>query len=261
MDTFLALLVLTFIFWLAPTFFVLTIVFLILREKGKTTDKSVGVSSALTVFFFIGGFAVAVIFGNLYGNSQQYTASNNEIVSENETQEDELVVQEEVVAEITETKEVEEEPIVEEEIVVEEIQEEQEETEEVVVEEDTEIAEESEEIVEEISEEEQYIASCEILDYEEILRNPDSYNYIPCKIEGEVYQIVEGWFGVYTIYVEDYSGNIWGCTYSYSDGESHLLEGDNCIFYGDCIKTTTSETVMGRQVTMPYVDLEYIESL
>lgn len=250
MDTFLALLVLAFIFWLAPTFFVLTIVFLILRVKGKTTDKSVAISSALTILFFVGGLIIAGIFGTVNGSGNQ-SISENEVVSENE-------IEEEIAVETVETQETEEEPVAEEEIVAEEIQEE---TEEVVVEEDTEIVEEAEEIVEEVSEEEQYIASCENLDYEEILRNPDSYNYIPCKIEGEVYQIVEGWFGVYTIYVEDYSGNIWGCTYSYSDGESHLLEGDNCIFYGDCIGTTTTETVMGRQVTMPYVSLEYIESL
>lgn len=257
MDTFFALLVFAFIFWLAPTFFVLTIVFLILRAKGKTADKSVAISSVLTILFFVGGLIIAGIFGTVNGSGDQ-SISDNEVVSENEIEEETFDIQEEIVEETVEPQETEEEPIAEEETVVEEVQEE---TEEVVVEEDAEIAEESAEIVEEVSEEEQYIASCENLDYEEILRNPDSYNYIPCKIEGEVYQIVEGWFGVYTIYVEDYSGNIWGCTYSYSDGESHLLEGDNCIFYGDCIGTTTTETVMGRQVTMPYVSLEYIESL
>jgi len=79
-----------------------------------------------------------------------------------------------------------------------------------------------------------------------------------CKISGTVNQIVEGLFGTFTIYIEDGAGNKWSCSYSYSEGESRLLEGDQITVYGICEGTTTAETVLGKQVTMPDVTLKYI---
>ena len=99
---------------------------------------------------------------------------------------------------------------------------------------------------------------CEYYDYNDILRNPDSYKKKYCRIDGTVDQIMEGWFGSYTIYLMDDNGNKWGCTYSYKDGESHVLEGDYISVYGMLNGTETVTTVLGAQVTLPYVDLEYI---
>ncbi len=110
---------------------------------------------------------------------------------------------------------------------------------------------------EDISEEE-YKSLCEILDYEDILRNPDNNDGKYCKVEGTVEQIVEGWFDSFTIYVTDYNGNKWGCVYSYKDGESRILEGDSVVMYGECKGTDTTETILGEQVTLPRVDIEYI---
>ena len=90
-----------------------------------------------------------------------------------------------------------------------------------------------------------YKASCETFDYQDVLRNPDSYKDRNCVVSGTVEQIIEGWFGSFTIFVTDANGNKWGCVYSYKDGESHLLEGDGVTMYG-------------KQVTMPRVDVEYI---
>lgn len=107
--------------------------------------------------------------------------------------------------------------------------------------------------------EEEYKALCNTLDYNDILRNPDSYNGVYCKLNGKVSQIIEGWFGSYSIFIDDYNGNTWGCVYSYDEGEEHLLEGDSVTFYGECNGTTTTETVLGKQVTLPYFEVEYIE--
>lgn len=106
--------------------------------------------------------------------------------------------------------------------------------------------------------EEEYKALCEKLDYESILRNPDSYKKKYCVISGKVDQVIEGWFGSFTFYIVDGNGNKWGCTYSYKEGESHLLENDNVTVYGQCYGTQNTETLLGKQVTLPYVDLEYI---
>lgn len=106
--------------------------------------------------------------------------------------------------------------------------------------------------------EDEYKSICETLNYTEIMRNPDSFEGTRCKVSGSVSQIVEGFLGGYTIYVEDSSGNKWGCTYSYKDGESHLLDGDSVTIYGECKGTDTTTTVLGKQVTMPRIDAEYI---
>lgn len=103
--------------------------------------------------------------------------------------------------------------------------------------------------------------SCEVIDaasYNDILRNPDSYKK-NVKFTGVVDQIIEGWFGSYTLYINDSSGNKWGITYSYKDGEAHKLEGDNITVYGLLDGTQTTETVLGKQVTLPYISADYIE--
>lgn len=107
--------------------------------------------------------------------------------------------------------------------------------------------------------EDEYKKLCESLNYENILRDPDSNDGKYCKVSGTVDQIVEGWFDSYTIYIKDYSGNKWGCVYNYKDNESHLLEGDDVTLYGKCKGTTTVKNVLGKQVTLPEVDVEYIK--
>lgn len=107
--------------------------------------------------------------------------------------------------------------------------------------------------------EEDYKNLCQQLDYEDILRNPDTYDGEYCVVYGTVDQIIEGWLDTYTIYVTDSSGNKWECAYLYKDGESHLLEGDSVTVYGHCNGTTTATTLLGEQVTLPYVDAEYID--
>lgn len=106
--------------------------------------------------------------------------------------------------------------------------------------------------------EDEYKSYCTTLDYNDILRNPDSYNGKYATISGKVDQIIEGWLGSYTIYILDNNGNKWGCTYHYADGESHLLEDDRVTLCGECKGTDTSETVLGKQITLLRVDLEYI---
>lgn len=108
----------------------------------------------------------------------------------------------------------------------------------------------------EISEED-YKTLCQQLDYTDILRNPDSYDGKYCVVSGTVDQVIEGWFGSFTIYIVDGNGNKWGCTYSYADDESHVLEGDSVTAYGECKGTANTETVLGEQVTLPHISIEY----
>ena len=109
----------------------------------------------------------------------------------------------------------------------------------------------------EVSEEE-YKSLCQSLDYEGILRNPDENKGKYCLVSGNVEQIIEGWFGSFTIFVTDESGNKWGCVYSYKEGESRLLEGDWVTMYGKCAGTENTTTLLGQQVTLPRIDVEYV---
>lgn len=107
--------------------------------------------------------------------------------------------------------------------------------------------------------EEEYKALCQTYDYETILRNPDQYKNKYCVVSGKVSQTVDGLFGLYTtIYIKDANGNRWGCNYNYSEGESRVLEGDSITVYGMLDGTANTETVLGKQVTMPFVSIEYI---
>lgn len=106
---------------------------------------------------------------------------------------------------------------------------------------------------------EDYKNLCQQLDYLDILRNPDSYDGKYCVVQGVVDQIIEGWFSSFTIFVVDGNGNKWGCTYSYKDGESHLLEGDSVVMYGKCNGVSNTETVLGKQVTLPHISIEYLD--
>jgi|GEM_PF-3369887 len=106
--------------------------------------------------------------------------------------------------------------------------------------------------------EDDFKSLCETKNYEDILRNPDTYEDSYCKVTGSIDQIIEGLFGGYTIYIVDSSGNKWECYYIYADGESHVLEGDYVTLYGICEGTSTSTTVLGKQVTLPYITGKYI---
>lgn len=105
--------------------------------------------------------------------------------------------------------------------------------------------------------EDEFKGLCNSLDHNDILRNPDNYNNKFCVINGKVSQIIESFLGV-TIYITDGNGNQWGCTYNYKDGESHLLENDYITVYGKCNGTTKVKTLSGKQVILPYVNIEYI---
>lgn len=99
---------------------------------------------------------------------------------------------------------------------------------------------------------------CDFLPYNKILRTPDVYENTFCKISGTVDQVIEGWFDCYTIYVIDADNNKWSCSYTYKEGESRLLEGDEVIIYGICNGTSHSTTLLGKQITLPDVDVKYI---
>ena len=108
--------------------------------------------------------------------------------------------------------------------------------------------------------EDEFKSLCEYYPYEDILRNPDSYEKRYAVLSGVVDQSTEGVFGLYTaLYITDGNGDKWDCTITYKEGQSHILEGDYVTVYGILNGTSTATTVLGQQVTMPSLQIEYVE--
>ncbi len=103
-----------------------------------------------------------------------------------------------------------------------------------------------------------YISQCQTYSYSDIERNPDSYEGKQAKISGEVIQVSEGILNTVTLRV-DCGGDIWYVSYSRSEGESRILEGDTITCYGECDGVTSYITVIGSQVTIPSLDMKYYE--
>lgn len=111
----------------------------------------------------------------------------------------------------------------------------------------------------------QYKNQCASYKYKAVARNPNDYNGKFAKFTGQVVQVEEVWnsdvlrvnvtkgeYGTWsdTIYV-DYTPK--------SDSESRILENDVVTIYGklDGIKTYT--TVLGSNVSIPYLKAEYVD--
>lgn len=104
----------------------------------------------------------------------------------------------------------------------------------------------------------EYIKSCKTYSYKNIKRNPDKYEDKKIKLTGKVIQIDEGWFDTVSMRIEDSNGNDWYVSYSYSNKEAKILEGDKITVYGECDGTEQYETIVGDTRRIPSIEAEYI---
>lgn len=114
-------------------------------------------------------------------------------------------------------------------------------------------------------EEEEYKKNCKKYKYEDIARNPQNYEGKLVTFDGEVIQVLEGYFNTvnFRINVTKNEYDFWEDTvyasYTYSDGESKILEDDIVKFYGECEGTTTYTSILGQKITVPKINIKYIE--
>lgn len=112
---------------------------------------------------------------------------------------------------------------------------------------------------------ENYKAGCEEYNYKEIARNPEKYNGKRIKFTGEVIQVQEGFLNSVTLRVNvtknkyDFYEDTIYCTYTYSKNESKILEDDIITLYGECKGDTTYTSVLGQSITIPKVEIRYVE--
>lgn len=109
---------------------------------------------------------------------------------------------------------------------------------------------------------EDFIASCEKLDYKEVERNPQDFKGRRVAVTGTVVQANENTFwGVTTVTfrVAEKHDKIWYCTYTSANYSTRILEDDRVTLYGTCEGVETYETVLGTAVTIPAMTVKYFD--
>ncbi len=111
----------------------------------------------------------------------------------------------------------------------------------------------------------EYKALCKSYSYNTVARNPDKYEGEYARFYGKVLQVMqESYFGyiAYTLRIGTggsyYYDNVILATYTVKDDEPRILEGDMITVYGTLKGDYTYETVMGNEMTLPYMSIEYI---
>ena len=106
---------------------------------------------------------------------------------------------------------------------------------------------------------EDYIASCEKVDYKDVERNPDTFKGKRIKVTGKVIQVSEGWGDTVTLRIEEDKGNVWYVSYTHKEGESRILENDVITCFGECKGVESYTSVLGGRITIPSLKMLYFE--
>ena len=116
------------------------------------------------------------------------------------------------------------------------------------------------------TEEIDYRESCVSIGYKDIARMPDDYEGMNVYFTGQVVQVMESSFTssvTYRINVTKDSYGYWEdtvyVTYKLPDGSPRILEDDVVKFYGVCKGVYTYSSVLGSNITIPYVDAKIID--
>ena len=104
--------------------------------------------------------------------------------------------------------------------------------------------------------------SCISAEYEDVARTPSVYKNKNLVITGTVLQVAEnGKSRVFRIADNGDYNNIWYVTYqAKTSTESRVLEYDNVTIYGICEGTKTYKSVLGQEITVPYLNGVIVEN-
>lgn len=112
---------------------------------------------------------------------------------------------------------------------------------------------------------EEYIASCQALDYTEISRNPSLYASQRVAFSGKVIQVSES-YGKTIMRVDTTEGEygLWEDTIyvtyqKLTDDESRILENDIINLYGEYKGIKSYTAVLGNEISIPEIEAKYVE--
>lgn len=109
----------------------------------------------------------------------------------------------------------------------------------------------------------EYISNCTEIAYEDLARNPDKYKGQAFVFTGKVIQVAEPTYGnTVSLRINVTKGEYsWSdtifATVELSKSEDRILEDDILTIYGDCEGLYTYESIVGRQVSLPSIDIRY----
>ena len=115
----------------------------------------------------------------------------------------------------------------------------------------------------------QYKGMCEVIEFDQLARNPDNYKDKMFKFTGEVIQVMEG-SGYVEIRLNVTKVSSEGSDWVYyedtiyakitmEDGADRILEEDIITIYGVCSGSYSYKSVLGSQVTLPRMEVLYYE--
>lgn len=111
--------------------------------------------------------------------------------------------------------------------------------------------------------EKQFKADCNAYTYEQVARDPDSVFDDNVVFTGEVIQVLE--YGMDCEMRVNITPTRWGytdtiyVTYTRKDNEPRILEDDIVTIWGYIEGTKTYSSILGAQITIPYMDVKYLE--
>ncbi|MGC9517930.1 MAG: hypothetical protein ACP5C3_09580 [Methanomicrobiales archaeon] len=104
--------------------------------------------------------------------------------------------------------------------------------------------------------ESEYKASCKVISFKELNKNPDGHAGERVKVSGRVIQIMEGYGTDIRMDVNDNYGDTVYVTY---DRTTSALEDSYITVYGEVYGSYTYESQAGWQITLPMIQAKYVE--
>ena len=111
----------------------------------------------------------------------------------------------------------------------------------------------------------EYKKNCKTYSYDKIARSPGEYKGKNAKFYGKVVQVMQEKSGneiTYTLRIGTggsyYYDDIILCIYTANVNDARILEDDMITIYGELRGEYSYETVMGNEITLPFMSIEYI---
>lgn len=109
----------------------------------------------------------------------------------------------------------------------------------------------------------EYISKCTEIDYADLARNPDKYKGQSFVFTGKVIQVAEPTYGnTVSLRINVTQGEyVWSdtifATVDLPKSADRILEDDVITLYGDCEGLYTYESIIGKQVSLPSINIRY----